>query len=83
MTKKLYKVEITRTLCVLAEDKHTATQVAVRYEGDEHYNEPDSIYAAEIKGVDEIPADWDDCIPYGIPRGEPELSIEKYINPVV
>ncbi len=60
----LFAVEITRTICVTADDEASAHELAIKHEGDEDA-EPDSIWASEIKSPSDIPDGWNDAYPYG------------------
>ena len=63
--KKLYKVEITRTICVLADDNRRAERIALSSEGEESANDPDMICAREVKSLENVPVEWHDGYPYG------------------
>jgi ADP-ribose pyrophosphatase YjhB (NUDIX family) len=62
----LYQVDFSRTILVLADDEQTAIRIAESHEGDEFYNSsPECEFAQEIKSTKDIPAEWENSIPYG------------------
>jgi hypothetical protein len=60
--KTLHKVEITRIIYVLAENKQKAEREAIWNEKDE---EPVSVYVSEVKAKDAVDEEWLTCYPYG------------------
>jgi hypothetical protein len=80
---KLYKVEITRTICVLAENQIEAEYRAIRHEGDEVYNDPDEVHITEIKKPEDVPAEWLNSLPHIYPFGAPELTIAQRLKTAV
>jgi hypothetical protein len=68
---KLWKIEIERTVMVMAESEEQAIQRARRYEGnDSLFNEPDSIMAVVVTSYDQVPLEQRDCIPYFAPHDQ-------------
>lgn len=60
-TMQLFEVTVTKTLVVAAESQREAELVALSYERDESgWVES----CAEVKSIDQLPADWVDSLPY-------------------
>ena len=66
---KIWRVEISYEIYVLAENERLAVDAAHEGVGDE---EPEVECATEVKTLDEIPTQWRDALPYG---GTSEKSI--------
>lgn len=66
---KLYSVELTKTICVIAENKDEAEKVALR-EVEEDDGDFDCYSAREIVTKEKIPSDWKKSCPYGAKKGE-------------
>ncbi len=60
---KLYRVDIYRTMYVLARDEFDAERVAERNEREEVGNEAD--YCSSPAEATDVPFSWRDSIPYG------------------
>jgi hypothetical protein len=62
---KLWKIEIERTVMVMADSEEQALQRARRYESnDSLFNEPDSIRASIVTACEQVPLEQRGCIPY-------------------
>ena len=61
---ELYKVEIKRTLIILADSEKEAVELAKRYEYEDLYNEPDFIIATKIISEKAI-SHFENSLPYG------------------
>jgi len=59
---KIFVVDIQRSIMVVAEDERDAESVALSNEREES---PDLISAHEVKGLEQVPKEWRDTIPYG------------------
>ena len=71
---KLFRVEIERTLFVVAEDARAAEIAAeMRYEREES---PDYIDAQEVTPMDQLPDDWLRSLPYG---AEDNRTVREWI----
>lgn len=75
---KLWKIEIERTVMVMADSEDQALQRARRYEAnDAAFNEPDSIHACIVTARDQVPLEQRDCIPYFAPH---DRTCEHYAS---
>jgi len=62
---KLWKIEIERTVMVMADSEEQALQRARRYEAnDAAFNEPDSIRASIVTACEQVPLEQRGCVPY-------------------
>lgn len=62
---KLWKIEIERTVMVMADCEEQALQRARRYEAnDAAFNDPDSIRALVVTTLQQVPLEQHGCIPY-------------------
>lgn len=78
--KKLFSVEMTYRVVVVAEDAFDAQNVASNnaYSIVSDAFEPDWLDSDEIKSIDELPRGWEvDCIPYG---GDGDKTINEYLE---
>lgn len=62
MDKKLYRVDVSFTLYVLADDSFGARDLAQQHVREES---PDETYATEITDPLHIDSDWRNALPYG------------------
>lgn len=60
--RKLFKVEIERTVMVMAEDEKEAERLALYYEREE---EAENTFLSVVKDLSEVTDDWKESIPYG------------------
>src|SRR5579885_7671 len=60
----LYRVDIERTLLVIADDDELASEVALRNEHRESVNDPDSVTVRKISARQDVPQPWLECRPY-------------------
>jgi hypothetical protein len=72
--KKLYVVDVTHTVYVVAEDPQEADRTARR--GIREYGDDPICSASEVKDGP-IDPDWRDAVPYG---GEDERTVSQILN---
>lgn len=76
---KLYRVEVKETLCVVARSDADVERVLAECEWG---NGEKQIAHAQVRTLEEIPADWKESIPVGRADDNPEnLTCEQIINP--
>lgn len=63
MARKLYRVTVQYTLCVLAGDEREAERIGEYHAGDDG-SEPDLSVATEIRNIIQIPDQWDHSLPF-------------------
>lgn len=61
----LYRVDIERALYVVADGDEQATDVALRNESRELFNDPESVSVREVTSLKDVPKDLHHCWPYG------------------
>ena len=71
---KIFEVNVTKTILVLAEDEREAELEAGTYESEE---DGDVRVVSEITSMDQVPDEWKDTLPYG---GDGELTIKQILE---
>lgn len=61
---RLFKVKITRTICVVADDNQQAIKLANKWKDADDCDDEDCYVAKEVLNKDDIPPNWKDCVPY-------------------
>lgn len=72
--KRLFEVTIEKTIYVMADTEDEAEVEAESIEAEE---QGDAISCREIKGVEEVPEDWRDAIPWNVEDGD--LTIREIL----
>ena len=65
--KKLWKVAIERVLMVMADDEDAAERIALQYEGQERWNDPESIITTHVTDPKQVPSILLGEIPFHAP----------------
>lgn len=73
---KLFEVIIEKTIYVMADTEDEAEVEAEAFEAEE---QGDAISCREIKGVEEVPEDWRDAIPWNVPSQDGDLTIREIL----
>ena len=76
---KVFRVDIGRTLLVIADGDEQAVDVAFKNERRELVNDPESVSAREVTGLKDVPEVWHDCRPYG-EGNEGHLSVAQLLE---
>jgi hypothetical protein len=74
----LFRVDIGRTLLVIADNEDLAPEVAIRHEHREQMNEPESVNVRKVTGPQDVPQLWLECRPYG--DGDDRLSVAQILQ---
>ena len=61
---KLFKVNITRTICVVADNDQDAKMLAHKWQNADNCEEDDFFKATEVNKPEDIPYNWKNCVPY-------------------
>lgn len=72
---KIFEVNVTKTILVLAQDEREAELEAGTYESEEP---GDVQVVGEITSMDQVPEQWKDALPYG---GDGDLTIKQILTP--
>ena len=72
---KLFKVKITRTICVVADDNQQAILLANKWKDADDCDDEDCYVAKEVLSNEDIPPNWKDCVPYC--NGRHMLTMEE------
>lgn len=79
--RKLFSVKIVTEIIMLAENEKDVYSHALSY-GEEEYN--NSAFVEDIQEVNDkmyFPEGWEEnCLPYGIGKGEKEFTIGEFLN---
>jgi len=73
---KIFKVEVTFDICVLARNQKEAEEIAASNAADELSNGFASYFAHEVKDISDVESEWQESIPYS------ERGVNKEEKPV-
>lgn len=71
---KLFRVEITKVVYMLAEDERDAELDGSGYACDE---DAANVMVDEVRTLDDVDGDWKDALPYG---GEEDLTVRQWFE---
>jgi hypothetical protein len=71
---KLFRVEVTKVVYILAEDERQAELSGAGYASDESVED---VLVDEARALDHVDSDWKDSIPYG---GDESLTVREWFN---
>ena len=77
--KKLYKVNLEYTVLLMAENAAIAESEAESLVGEDGANTADMVISHEVKGLDDIPIEWRNSLPFNNYDNETCAQIVKKI----
>jgi hypothetical protein len=73
---RLWRVTVEYTLLVVADNERQA-EAEAEYNAGEDGSEPDLTIAHEVRAIEDVPADWQDSIPFGGDRKDERTCRER------
>lgn len=77
---RLFRVQLERTLYVLAKDAREAEQIGERNEREECLNDLDFCHATPATDLSKVPVEWRDSLPYAPWGHKEEKTVEQILS---